>query len=104
MYISVPVMGKQYTEEDLRQAVSAVKQKRMNISQAAKEYGVPRTTVMDHLRGRVNSSKCGRKLDLHEVNEKALVAFIKYMSNHGFPMSRNTIRCYIREILRRSGN
>lgn len=84
-------MGKRYKEEDLRQAISVIRQKRMNILQAAKEYGVLRITMMYHLSGKVKSSKCGRQLDLHEADEKALVAFIKYMSDHGFPVSRNTI-------------
>jgi len=39
-----------YGPDTLQEAVSAVKQKRLNISQASREYGVPRKTVENHVR------------------------------------------------------
>jgi hypothetical protein len=52
---------------------------------------------------RVKSNQSGRRLELLEAEEKSLVSFPKYMSDHGFPLTRAMIRIYAREVLRRLG-
>ncbi|XP_053405016.1 uncharacterized protein LOC128558830 [Mercenaria mercenaria] len=96
-------MPKNYTEEDLSRAVSAVKRNQLTVTQAAKEYGLPRTTLTDHVKNPETRTKKGPQKQLTKEESDGLVAFVLYMAGHGFPMTRLMVRCYVQEIVRRSG-
>lgn len=93
-----------YYQQTLHNAISAVKQRKQKTRTAAREFGVPKSTLHDHLKRKpphVNLKKLPKLLTAEE--EQALVAFIQYMAHQGFPMTRTIVRCYVREILRRTG-
>ncbi|XP_053381705.1 uncharacterized protein LOC123536821 [Mercenaria mercenaria] len=96
-------MPKNYTEEDLFRAVSAVKRNQLTVTQAAKEYGLPRTTLTDHIKYPESKTKKGPQKQLNKEESDGLVAFVLYMAGQGFPMTRRMVRCYVQEIVRRSG-
>jgi len=92
-----------YSEEDLAAAVSLVRQRKAPLSRAASEYNIPVATLHDHVTGKRKKKYKGPERILTEDEENALVTFIKYMCQQGFPMNRAVIKCYAREILHRSG-
>ena len=96
-------MPKAYTDGQLKAAVSAVRQGRLSISKAAREYNVPKTTVGDHARERHTDTTPGPTKMLSQDEEDGLVNFVKFMASQGFPMTRAMIRCYIQELFKRSG-
>lgn len=49
-----------WSDLSVREAVGAVYQKHIDITKAAIVYGIPRTTLSDHVHGRVlTGAKCG---------------------------------------------
>ncbi|KAL0868247.1 hypothetical protein ABMA27_007778 [Loxostege sticticalis] len=78
-----------WTRESLCQAVDAV---RSGLSgyEAAKTYGIPRKTIMDHVNGRrgQKSSTLGRPPVLSADSEKELANCLHVMERHGFGLSR----------------
>ena len=63
----------------------------MTISAASKKFGVPRTTLSDHIHGKVKGPQGGPAM-LSDQEETALVEYILYMSRHNFPLTREDIR------------
>ena len=55
-----------YSEENLRDAVAAVKTKLLTTRAAADKYGVPQTTIMDRIKGRYSAKilKAGKCVQL----------------------------------------
>jgi hypothetical protein len=94
---------KQYDGEQMERAISAVKQKKMKIRLAAKEFQVPKSTLSDKLKGRYKGMKPGPRTELTDEEEKALVHFLLYMANQGFPLTRSMTRCFIIDIIKQSG-
>ena len=45
---------RQYTEEALFKAVEAVKEKKMSTREAAQCYGIPKSTIIDYCKKKVN--------------------------------------------------
>ncbi|KAH3889299.1 hypothetical protein DPMN_013352 [Dreissena polymorpha] len=87
----------------MQRAVSAVRQHKMKIRVAAREFNVPRSTLSDHVHGRVGETRTGPVSLVNEDEEGALVSYLLYMADHGFPMTRNRTRVYIREIIKQGG-
>ena len=96
-------MPPKYDPDILYQTVSAVKRRGLSITQAARDYGVPRTTITDHIRKPDLTSERGPSRMISDEDEGAFVTYLKYMASHGFPMTREMCRCYLREIVRRAG-
>ena len=92
-----------YSKEAFDKALSAVKRRTMSIRQASAEYGVPRSTLSDHKLKVPSSGARGRKRELSDVEESALVGYVTYMANQGIPCSRAIIRTKVIEMLEKSG-
>ena len=95
-------MPKAYLIEDIKTAVQSVKTARLTLSQAAREYGIPRQTLSDHVNKGLQYTP-GRERMLNDQEEQALVNYSTYMASHGFPLSRKRARCYVMEIVKLSG-
>ena len=59
---------KKYSADALAAAVSSVKTKELSMHAAAREYGVPRSTLIDHVAGR-HLGPVGRGTDLTPEDE-----------------------------------
>ena len=96
-----------YTEEDMRKALKAVKNKRMSLGEASKEYGVPKVTIHDRLRGNMQE-KLGRPTVLSEEEESIIVERLKLMGTWGFPLTSRDlcaiIKAYLDELGRTTRN
>ena len=73
-----------YTEEDMKKALKAVNNKRMSLGEAAKEYGVPKVTIHDRLRGNTQE-RLGRPTVLLEEEDAIIVERLKLMGTWGSP-------------------
>ena len=97
-----PKRHKQYSKEDMSNALKAVEEDDMKIMVAAKVYGVPRKTLSDRVNG-THSSKGGPSTILTAEEEGYLVIYIQYMAKRCFPLSITQIRGFAWAIVMKSG-
>ncbi len=87
-----------YNSEDMARAVAQVKKQKMSVREAALEYGVKRSTLLDIIRGKV-AEEVGRPNVLDKEEEKIVVERLLLMSEWGFPMTcwkrRHLFKVYI---------
>ncbi|XP_033730751.1 uncharacterized protein LOC117320202 [Pecten maximus] len=82
----------QYTTEALDSAVSAVRSGHLSLRKASKKYAVPKTTLIDHVSGRIESgARPGRKPYLTPKVEEALVSKVISAADKGFGMSKSQL-------------
>ena len=84
------------------EAISTVVDDGMSISAASHQYDVPKKTLSDKV-GNRHPNKPGRPNFLAENEEQALAAYIKYMSNHAFPLTIPMIKSFAWAISKRMG-
>ena len=76
-------------DEDSMQAAYDAAVGGLPVASAARMYGVPRTTLIDRLQGRVRmGAKWGKDTALPPELEIVLVDYLKYMSQRGFPLTK----------------
>ena len=80
---------RKWTQESMAQAQEEAKAGRLNVRQAAQEFGVPKTSLSDRVSGRV-SSDCvpGQRTLLTPADEDSLVEYLLYSASHGFPLTK----------------
>lgn len=61
------------------------------------KYGIPKSTLADHKAGK---QECGPHPN--RAIKEALVAYIVWMADHGFPLTRTIIKCLALEIIKNS--
>lgn len=92
-----------YSQDELEAAISCVKRTKLPISQVSRDFGIPRKTLADRLNGRYTTTINGPAPILTDEEEKALVSYMKYLAQQGFPMTREMVRKYIISIYRTNG-
>ncbi|WAR16826.1 hypothetical protein MAR_031420 [Mya arenaria] len=80
-----------YSREAFTTAVSAVKRNKLSLRKAADEFGVPVTTIHNHVKTE-NVAPRGRRHDLLEDDERALVGYLKYMANEDHSTGINSLK------------
>ena len=84
---------KQYERTALIDAYEEVKAKKLSITAAALKYNIPRTTLSDHVNGRIQGFKRPGIDRMHtEEEETCLGDYISYMQRHFMPLRRDDIR------------
>ena len=84
---------KQYDPQQLIEACDEVKKGKISISAAARQFGLPRKTLSDHVHGKIEEGRLpGIDRMLSNDEETALVDYIEYMSSHNMPLTRSDIR------------
>ena len=88
----------------MKAAVNAV-ENGMSVYAASKAFGIPNSTLYDHAKGKYKGydTSFGPARALTDEEEEALVNYLKYMSECGFPLSVKMIRLFAEEILKSSG-
>ena len=74
-----------YQNDVLKKAIAEVKDGKRTVSDAARYYQIPRTTLGDKVRG-IHSGQYGKNTKLNADEETALVEYIKYMDKIGHPL------------------
>ena len=89
--VRVPRKRKQWTNEQMEQAMKAV-ETGSKINQAALDHGVPPTTLKDRLIGRVQHGvKSGPKQYLSCEEETELATFLKSCASVGYEKTRRDV-------------
>ena len=84
----------------MKQALDAVIHQGVSISQAAADYGIPRTTLDDHFKGRVlPGSRSGPHPLLTDREESVLATFLIKSSQIGYPLSRLQVLALVERML-----
>ena len=74
-------------------AMEAVKEKLSSISQAAREYGVPYTTLYDRLSGKIaHEANPGPRPYLSKCEENDLSTFLVEVAKSGYGKSRQQVK------------
>ena len=85
-------------------AMEAVETNKMSVTAAA-TFDVPRKTLDDRVKGRVkHGTKPGPNTVLTLEEENALMSYLVYMANCGFPLTRTMVKAFAWAIAKRLGN
>ena len=99
-----PKYYKGYSSETFDLAVNAVVEGGLSIRRAAEEYAVPKSTLGDHVQGRVLAGAVGgRQRYLSASEEKMLVDFILRSAEIGYPHGRKEIICMVQNVCDHKG-
>ena len=93
---------RQYSEKDMSDAVENIKKGKMTIGKASKHFKIPKMTLSDRVNKRWKTNKIGRKNDLTDEQEKALVYYIKYMASIAHPLTVAIIKQFAWVISKRN--
>lgn len=86
----------------MERALTEVKSGRCTVRQAAKEFGVPKSSLGDRVSGRVTpGSRSGPAQLITSTDEELLVEFSLYMSRHGFPLTKQQLVSFASSIYKR---
>ena len=97
-------MRRQWGDDDMKSAMSAVRNKEMTIYKAAAHFKVPRKTLDDRIKGRVkHGTNPGPSTVLSASEEASLVSYLVYMANRGFPLTRTMVKAFAWAVAKRSG-
>ena len=95
-YIIIIVELRQYDKGKLIEAGQSVKKGAMTITEAAKHYSVPHTTLSDHVHGNIEDFRSsGPSRELPDDLEEAVVNYLMYMNCQNFPLQRKDTRTLI---------
>ncbi|KAJ8369676.1 hypothetical protein SKAU_G00097040 [Synaphobranchus kaupii] len=97
----MPRKNKQYTKEVLGVAVEEVKAG-ASLRKTVQKYGIPHTTLADY-RKNTYSHNPHPNSALTPAEEEALLSFIFWMADHGFPITRSLVKVLAIGIIRESG-
>lgn len=92
-----------YTEEEKKRAIEEVKEGRMSERRAAREYGIPRSTLKDMIGERVTHDTAGRPPVLSKEEEELIVERLIIHGEWGFPLSSTDLRHVIKDYLDSQG-
>ena len=96
---------KLWKDEDMVSAMSAVENREMTIYSAAAKFKVPRKTLDDRVKGLVrHGTNPGPCTALTREQEDALVSYLFYMAERGYPLTRTMVKAYGWAIAKKSGN
>lgn len=100
-------MAKKYTEEDLQQAITAVRNGSLSVRKAAEEWGVPASTIQSRIKKGVRPKGEYEATVLQKLSptqEKHLAAWITVQEDLGVPVSHRQIRLFADRILQANGS
>lgn len=94
-----------HDQTNLLAAVRAVNRGK-SLSATARRYGIPKTTLYDHSKGRLRGCATGpgRKLSLTREEEQSLINCNKYMADRGRPLTNRMLKKFATAISRRKEN
>ena len=94
-----------YTHEQLTNAFNAVKEEGLSVTNAAKTYGIPRSTLYDkiHNRTSIEVQRKGPAPLISNEDEKKLADYLLQMSNLGYTFSLTELIDLASELAHRKG-
>ncbi len=98
-----PKKYKSWTTTQLHAAIEAVKKEGLPLRQAAEEYCIPKSTLQDHLSGKVLMGETSGKRFLDDEEEEELVSFLIGCAKVGYPRSRKEVIALVQAALEAKG-
>ena len=87
-----PHTYRNWTEISMREAMNAVSEQGMSVAKASHVYGIPRTTLNDHILGKVlPGAKSGAPTILSASEEQDLVEFLLHAAKMGYAKTRKEV-------------
>ena len=97
-----PQKYKHWKDNHLEAACTAIKSG-ISVRQAAEEFCIPKSTLHDHVTGKIlPGSKSGQKY-LTDNEEEELVTFLVGCSDVGYPRTRKDILCLVQNVMEEKG-
>lgn len=83
----------EYSEENLKRAIEAVRKKEINSYLAADKYGIPRSTIIHRLYGTrgAKQSKPGKPTVFSIDEETKMASYIHVMKKCGYPLTKKDL-------------
>lgn len=95
---------KLWTNENMQNAVAAVEKGEDSIRRAAEKYDIPRSTLHDHVSGKIqHGAKPGRDPYLTIEEEEELINFLLNCAQIGYPHTRKQMLSLVQEIVDQKG-
>ena len=85
---------------DLLEAIRAVKQRNMKVSTAASKFGIPQSTLYDHVNKGCIQIGAGAPTVLTHAEEKEIVVSLQVLQEIGFGLTKELAGLVIRDYLR----
>ena len=89
-----------WSDEQLKAAVEAVNRGDLKPHGAAVKFGVPSSTLYDHLKGKSQKRYGGQPTVLSNTEEKEIVRICEILQEYGFPLTKDIVGGIIRDYLR----
>lgn len=96
------VKKRKYEDEMFQQALDMIERGNMSVREAAKTYGVPRSTLQDKINN-THPRKDGGPTVLSEDEEQHIVEMLLLMSEWGFPWTSQDLRYFVKSYLDKKG-
>lgn len=78
--------------DNITKAIAAMKSQRLSLREAAKRYGIPKSTLSDRCRGKGGlSKKCGRRPVFTVSEESIILRWIEKMVKRHLPITKATV-------------
>ena len=88
-------LREKWSDDSMLAAMEAVRTSKMSISVAANRFNVPRKTLDDRLKGRVqHGTHPGVSTVLTVQEENSLVNYLLHMAQCGFLLTRTMVKAY----------
>ena len=97
-----PTKYKHYSMECLELACKSVRDG-MSLRQAEEEYKIPKSTIQDHISGKVALGSSSRQRYLTDQEEKELVKFLIESAKVGYPCTRKQVLSLVQRVLEEKG-
>ena len=92
-----------WTDSQLAAAKKAVQSGQLTLCAAGARYGIPRSTLSDHLRGVSSKRYGGPSTVLTTAEEKEVVASCQVLQELGFPLTKDHVSTALGDYLKERG-
>ena len=89
-----------WTPELLQEAVEKVRSKTLSVRAATLMYGIPRSTLSEHVRGVRSKRYGGGSTVLSKEEEREVVITCQVLADMGFPLTKDYVEVVVRDYLR----
>jgi hypothetical protein len=95
----------EYTEDDVADAILDITDQGLSHHQEAKQYGIPRSTISDRLRGQeAQENQLQPNQRVTKDYEARIKASVLQQKSLGYGLSHNQIRAGVEALLKQRGN
>lgn len=89
-----------WSDKQLELALEAVNKGELKPHRAALKYGIPSSTLYDHLKGKSQKRYGGRPTVLSVQEEKEIVTICEVLQQFGFPLTKDIVGIIVRDYLK----